>query len=220
MRRHLPAVLAAALMAALPLAVVPLGAQPSAAQPLAAKPSAAKETASWPGTFTGRVEALVLMQALNAEILASRSATSTLEAWCGAHRLATPARIVADRVPRTAAPAAEQLQRLDVEKAGDVKYRHVRLRCGTRVLSEADNWYVPSRLTPDMNRLLEMTDAPFGRVVASLEPYRRTFGVTLLLSADGLFEHRAILYSKDHRPFSEVAEIYQHDVLAFLPPLE
>ena len=30
-----------------------------------------------------------------------------------------------------------------------VAYRHVRLRCGDHVLSEADNWYVPSRLTPE-----------------------------------------------------------------------
>jgi hypothetical protein len=106
------------------------------------------------------------------------------------------------------------MRRLEVTTPDEVKYRHVRLRCGTRVLSEADNWYVPARLTPDMNRTLETTDAPFGRVVAPLEPYRRTFAVTLLLSADALFEHRAVLYTRDHRPFSEVAEIYRRDVLA------
>jgi hypothetical protein len=29
---------------------------------------------------------------------------------------------------------------------------------------EADNWYVPSRLTPDINKTLDMTDTPFGIV--------------------------------------------------------
>jgi chorismate-pyruvate lyase len=183
----------------------------------AAIPAGAQDPPAWPDTFPAHVEALALMQMLNAELLASRSATATLEAWCGVRRLAAPARIVADRVPRTSAPTADQLRRLEVTTPDEVKYRHVRLRCGTRVLAEADNWYVPARLTPDMNRTLETTDAPFGRVVAPLEPYRRTFAVTLLLSADALFAHRAILYTRDHRPFSEVAEIYQRAVLA--PPL-
>jgi len=196
---------------------------------------------TWPDTFTARVEALALMQTLNAEILASRSATATLETWCDTHHLASPARIVADRVQQTAVPSAEQLRRLEVATAAEVKYRHVKLRCGTRVLSEADNWYVPARLTPEMNRVLETTDAPFGRVVAPLGPYRQTLSVTLLWSPlpagwehgvapppaaagrpleipGALFEHRAVLYTKDHRPFSEVAEVYQRDVLAFPPP--
>jgi hypothetical protein len=108
------------------------------------------------------------------------------------------------------------------------------------VLSEADNWYVPSRLTPEMNRMLETTDTPFGRVVESLHPYRRTFEVKLLWAPlpddwaresatrpDGadrslaipaaVFEHRAVLYTRDHKPFSEVSEVYQRQILAFPP---
>ena len=205
-------------------------------------PVAAQDAARWPDTFTARVEALALIQTLNADILASRSATATLETWCGDHRLADPARIVADRVGQAAvAPTAEQLRRLEVTNAADVKYRHVRLRCGSRVLAEADNWYVPARLTSEMNRVLETTDTPFGRVVAPLVPYRQTLSVTLLWSplpagwdrgapmppdAAGrpleipaaLFEHRAILFTKEHHPFSEVAEIYRRDVLSFPPP--
>jgi hypothetical protein len=205
-------------------------------------PTIRTDTPRWPDTFTARVEALALMQTLNAEILASRSATSTLERWCRDHRLADPPTIVADRVTQAApAPTAEQLARLDVKTAAELTYRHVRLRCGVRVLSEADNWYVPARLTPEMNRTLETTDAPFGRVVAPLEPYRQTLSVTLLWSPlpagwerdaavppsdtsraleipGALFAHRAVLYTKDHRPFSEVAEIYQRGALAFPPP--
>ena len=33
-----------------------------------------------------------------------------------------------------------------------------------------------------------------------------------------LFEHRAVLYTRNHRPFSEVRERYQRDALAFALP--
>jgi chorismate-pyruvate lyase len=205
-------------------------------------PLATQDRPAWTDTFTTRLEALALMQTLNAQLLASRSSTATLETWCGAHHLADPARIVADAVAGAPiAPAPEQMQRLDVSRADEVKYRHVRLRCGTRILSDADNWYVPSRLTDEMNRLLDTTDTPFGRAVAPLDPYRRTFSVTLLWAPlpEGwerapvaprqmpsrpldvpavMFEHRAILYTGDHRPFSEVRERYQRDALAFALP--
>ena len=204
----------------------------------------AQDAPRWPDTFTRRLEVPALMQTLNADILASRSATAPPETCCSDHHMADPPRIVADLVPgAVSTPTAERLAHLEVPNAADVKYRHVRLRCGARVLAEADNWYVPARLTPDMNRMLETTDAPFGRVVAPLEPYRRTLSATLLWSplpegweralpapsaASGrtleipgaLLEHRAILYTRDHRPFSEVAEIYQRDVLAFPPPAD
>jgi hypothetical protein len=72
--------------------------------------------------------------------------------------------------------------------------------------------------TPEMNRLLETTDTSFGRVVASLEPYRTTISTRTLWNGQGaapaaLFEHRALLYTRDHQPFSEVVEIYQRHVL-------
>src|SRR5262249_23135272 len=54
------------------------------------------------------------------------------------------------------------------------------LRCGELVLSEADNWYVPARLTPEMNRLLETTDTPFGVAVQSLHFQRHTLSAELL----------------------------------------
>jgi hypothetical protein len=70
--------------------------------------------------------------------------------------MATPARIIAERVKDADKQAtAEQLQLLGVSPSVAVRYRRVRLRCGAYVLSEADNWYVPARLTDDMNRLLD-----------------------------------------------------------------
>lgn len=207
----------------------------------AAMPVHAEAPPAWPDTFVARLEALALMQTLNAEILASRSATLTLEKWCRDHKLAGEPKILAHLVPSIIkAPTAEQRQRLEVTAEDEVKYRKVQLRCGSRILSEAENWYVPSRLTAEMNRLLETTDIPFGKVVKLLEPYRRTFAVKLLWASlpegwehgsgklpvtasatlvipDALFQHRALLYSHEHRPFSEVNEIYQRQILAFPP---
>jgi chorismate-pyruvate lyase len=202
---------------------------------------AAQPAPGWVDTFESRVEVLALTQTLNASLLASASATRTLETWCRDHEMASDPTIVAIRIADVdRVPTAEQLQRLQVESASAVKYRRVELRCGTHVLSEADNWYVPGRLTAEMNRLLDTTQTSFGYVVRPLQPYRRTFAVTHLWSPlpDGwerqrrpnaptgaragalslpkeLFEHRAILYTSDHQPFSEVRERYQSQLLAF-----
>src|SRR5205085_7231664 len=150
-------------------------------------------------------------QTLSSEILGSQSATASLESWCREHHLADTPRVVA-HVVRGAhrTPSREQLRRLEVDAEREVVHRRVRLHCGTHILSEADNWYVPARLTAEMNRSLETSEVPFGRVVAPLQPYRRTFAVKLLWSdatrpiPDTLFEHRAVLYTRDDRPFSEV----------------
>ena len=170
----------------------------------------------------GPVDAFESVQRLSADILASRSATAVLETWCRDHRLADPATIVAHVIEGARKrPSAEQLRRLGVDDERDVAYRHVRLECGAHVLSEADNWYVPARLTPEMNRVLTTTDTPFGRAVAALAPSRHTLAVRMLWSdsnrplPDALFEHRAVLYTRDARPFCEVAEVYRRELLGF-----
>jgi hypothetical protein len=205
-------------------------------------PAFAQESPAWPDTYVARLQVLALIQTLNAEALASRSSTLLLEKWCRDHQLADEPKIVAD-VARGVGkiPTAEQRQRLQVTPQDEVKYRRVQLRCGNRILSEAENWYVPDRLTADMNRLLATTGTPFGKVVQPLEPYRQTFAVKLLWSPlpdgwergsivasagtagvlpipDALFEHRAVLYTREHKPFAEVDEIYQRQLLAFPPP--
>lgn len=168
-----------------------------------------------------RLEAFARMQTLNAQILASTSATRTLETWCRDQQLAADPRVVAIQLPGGTPPSAEQRQRLGVSAGEDVRHRRVQLRCGDRLLSEADNWFVPSRLSPEMNRLLDTTDTPFGRVVQTLEPYRRTFDASVLWAPSqggveipaALFSHRAILYTREHQPFSEVHEVYQRTIL-------
>ena len=194
-----------------------------------------------PDTFVARLEALASMQTLNAELLASRSATKTLEAWCATHAIAADPKIVAVRVPGPDKPIdAARRRRLQLAPDDQVRYRHVRLTCGDRVLSEADNWYVPSRLTPEMNRVLDATETPFGKAVAPLQPTRQTFAADVLWAvlpagwermprpADHpnvpldippiLFEHHAVLYDVDRRPFSEVDEHYTREILAFGTP--
>jgi hypothetical protein len=203
-------------------------------------PAQAADEPVWPDNFLTRVETLALMQSLNAELLGSRSATLTIEKWCRDHHLAEPAKVIAVlKRDGDKPPSAEQRQRLQVAQGEPVTFRRVQLFCGERLLSEADNWYVPSRLTPEMNRLLETTDTPFGKAVLALEPTRQTFAVTLLWSPlpagwelaaasptpagrlsipETLFEHRAVLYNRDKVPFSEVDEVYQRPLLAFPPP--
>jgi chorismate-pyruvate lyase len=194
----------------------------------------------WPDTFIARVEALALLETFNDELLTHDSATLTLERWCDVHRLASPARVVAERMLLDKPLSPEQRAELRIGPAESVRYRRVRLRCGPVVLSEADNWYVPARLTAEMNRQLDNSDAPFGKVVQELHFQRRTLSSKLLWLPlpDGwemkpaavdsatatlvipraILEHRALLTLPDDTPISEVVETYTSDILAFPPP--
>jgi chorismate-pyruvate lyase len=203
--------------------------------------ASADEPTSWPNSFASRLEALALLETLNADLLAHDSATLTLERWCGDHKLADPPRIVAERVTDADKPAsAEARAALEVKPGERLGYRRVRLKCGDHVLSDADNWYVPARLTPEMNHVLETTDTPFGKAVATLHFRRHTLAADLLwrplpekwemgavpasdeASAlkipDHVLEHRAVLSTQDGAPFSEVVETYTGEVLSFSPP--
>lgn len=187
--------------------------------------------------FVTRLKAALLLETLNAELLSHPSATSTLEGWCAAYGLTAPPRIVAERVRNVEKqPTEEQRRELRLTGSDAVRYRRVRLLCGTLVLSEADNWYVSGRLTPEMNRLLDTTDTPFGRVVLSLAFQRHTISATILSPLlpqgwermppaqieqlgqpclpDRVLEHRALLTFPDGTPFSEVVETYTGNVLS------
>ncbi len=212
---------------------------------LAASAAHAEPRGAWHDAYTTRLEALALLQTLNAELLSGDSATLTLDRWCASHALASPARVIAERVSGSdEAATPEQRQLLGVGPAEPVRFRRVRLKCGEHVLSEAENWYVPSRLTPDMNRTLETTDTAFGRVVKPLDFRRRTLSAKLLWSPlpsgsemgaaandnappsqsgtlqipHEVLQHRAVLTLPDGTPFSQVIETYTGDVLAFPEP--
>jgi hypothetical protein len=197
---------------------------------------------SWQDSFLTRVELLALIETLNAELLSHSSATLTLERWCSGHGLAPEAKLVA-RLERGIQKHLDDSdrERLAVRTDDQLRYRHVRLFCGDKLLSEADNWYVPSLLTPEMNRLLDETDSPFGRVVRDLDFLRETLSAKLLWSPlperwdvspepslppsasrleapDHILEHRAILRASNGVPFSFVVETYTRDLLAFPLP--
>jgi hypothetical protein len=201
------------------------------AAPLRAEPK-------WPDTFLGRVEALALIETLNTTLLAAKSATKTLEDWCAAHHMAADATLHAHllRDVQKPIPTADR-QRLEIGPDEPVIYRRVELICGDHILSRADNWYVPGRLTPAIDSALVTTDIPFGRAVQNLHPRRQTFAVMILWHPlpEGwemspppaehpdaelaippvLFEHRALVYAADGKPISEVDESYTSDILDF-----
>jgi chorismate-pyruvate lyase len=201
----------------------------------------ANAAAEWPDTPGTRLEALALLQTLNADLLSNDSATLTLDRWCEAHKMAAPAKISAERVhDQDKDPTDEVRKLLGVEKSEPVRYRHVRLHCGTHVLSEADNWYVPARLTADMNKVLDTSDTPFGRAVLALHFHRHTLSARLLwsplppgwemggtLGRSGkgalrvpaeTIQHRAVLSLPDGTPFSVVVETYTNEILSFPRP--
>lgn len=156
-----------------------------------------------------------LIASLRSRILAAHSATFALESWCADYKLAGDPHLVAERVAGADKPlTAAQRARLAIGPDEPVRYRRVRLACGDRVLSEADNWYVPARLTPEMNATLDTTRTPFGRVVRPLAPVRNTVEVRAPLHSanlgpnDPLFEVDAVLSTGAGQPFCEVVETY------------
>ena len=143
----------------------------------------------------------------------NHSATEALTQWCKLRGLANPPQIVAQAVKsEMVTPDGAIRAMLAIDASEPVRYRQVHLRCGDTVLSIADNWYVPARLTPEMNHLLESSDIPFGRVVAPLG-YTREQLATVHGRAPGCPEGtvlsvRAVLRLPDGRPISTVAECY------------
>ena len=183
-----------------------------------------------------RAQALALLQTVNVELLSHPSATLTLERWCADHHLAQPATIIVRRLHDRVKPLPPAWRaRLEVGTGARIGYRHVQLMCGSRVLSDADNWYLPGRLTEWMNRQLDSTDQPFGKVVRALHFQRRTLSSRLLWSplprnwelsaapgATGpmripryVLRHEAILYTSGQLPFSAVVETYTNELFDF-----
>ncbi|OCJ00527.1 hypothetical protein A6U86_13090 [Rhizobium sp. AC27/96] len=212
-----------------------LSAQISTAQDMAVQ-------SPWPDTPTSRVEALAILQTLNADLLSNASATLTLDRWCAAHKLAPAgSKIVAQRVRGQDKPADTHIRELlAVGPSEPVAYRRVRLACGDRILSEADNWYVPAKLTSEMNEALNTSDVAFGRAVQALKFTRTNLSAQLLwsplpqgwemgtaLPASGtgslapppfVLEHHAVLKLPDGTPFSALVESYTRSVLDFPAP--
>jgi hypothetical protein len=155
------------------------------------------------------------LRAFEAALDGADSATMVLQRWCADRHLADPSVIRAERVLGADKPAdAEVRRRLEAAPDEPIRFRHVRLACGTHVLSEADNWYRPNRLTDEMNRRLDETDTPFGVVVRPLDFHRVTLAVEWPAAGrDGVLRHRAVLVDHVGEPFSLVVETYTTEVL-------
>lgn len=204
---------------------------------LSALPITAYSAPAWPDTPLARTQVLALLETLNADLLSHDSATLTLERWCAAHHMASPAKVIATRVRGVDKPLPEDLQSaLGAGADEPIAYRRVQLACGDHVLSEADNWYLPNRLTPAMNAALDGSNTPFGKVVQPLHFRRSTLSARLLWSPlpegwelsppassqsgklaipHSLLQHQALLNAAGGQSFSVVVETYTDEVLAW-----
>lgn len=152
-------------------------------------------------------------------LIRSRSATDFLESCRADHEAGIFPEVHAVRVSnaRKAITAGHRLQ-LCVGPDEVIHYRRVKLVCEGVVLAEADNWYVPARLPPELNRALDMTDTTFGRLARSLDAQRRTISVNVLAGEpDGtrawLFECTALVVDDRGTPLAAVVETFSEALL-------
>ncbi len=191
-----------------------------AALTLAASSSTAEWTRAMPVARPSPAKAHAALQAFERELESHDSATVVLQAWCDAHGSAPGLKIKARAVKATRKRpprAARQALRLGLDTA--VRYRRVDLLCGDQVLSRADNWYLPAKLTDDMNRQLDRTSTPFGVVVKPLNFTRRNLTTEILFRGEvaappQVLRHSAVLLTGDGAPFAFVVETYTDTVLA------
>jgi len=149
---------------------------------------------------------------LRADLLAGNSATVVLGQWCAAAHLAEPPTITALR-DLVDIPASDETRALLKVSADEpIRYRRVKLMCGTHLLSEADNWYVPARLTPQMNAQLDTSNTPFGTAVRALNFHRTTLDAQSVKAPNTILRVRALLLTPAMLPFSLVVENYTSEL--------
>jgi uncharacterized protein YjiS (DUF1127 family) len=175
---------------------------------------------------TPPAKAAALVRELSDHLLHASTATEALHAWCAAHGLsAGPITAVKQDPDRPRYVDDDVLDELRPGRHERIAYRCVQLVRGLVVLSEADNWFIPKRLPPEVRSALEATDVPFGAAIARLRPSRRTYFVRFLeLSAASeagtggcpaglspstpILEHKAVVLDQDRQPLSVVSERY------------
>lgn len=142
------------------------------------------------------------------------SATVALSEWCAVRQIASPAQITVSHRRQLSSndPPAKMRRLLDIDTRDYFTMRHVHLDCGGKTLSIAWNWYVPSRLTPEMNAALKSSTTPFGKVVAPLR-FRRVAVETVKGPADNcpaetVSTHLARLILPDGKPLAYLVECY------------
>jgi len=164
------------------------------------------------------------LERFNALLCACNSATAMLTQWMRSPGEDSVTEIVAiERTGRTAAADAEQIGRLHVKRRDEIRYRRVWLVYKGRIVSDAENWYVPARLPLAMQDQLEQSVMPFGTIIAPSTPTRETLSNERLWhrKADEAFvrlpvhiiRHCALVRDADGLPISEVRETYTRNIL-------
>jgi uncharacterized protein YjiS (DUF1127 family) len=194
--------------------------------------SASRETAGNRPVPAPPAKAAALVRELSGHLLHASTATEALHAWCVAHRLsAGPITAVKQDPDRPRCADDDVLDELMPARHERISYRCVRLVRGRVVLSEADNWFIPERLPPEVRSALETTDMPFGAAIARLRPSRRTYFVRFpelssaseagtggwpagLSPSTPILEHKAIVLDQNRQPLSVVSERYCAALLA------
>jgi hypothetical protein len=159
------------------------------------------------------------LREFEAVLQSEHSATAALTRWCRLRGIANPPAIIAQRdLLEELPPPPAILALLQPTPDEQIAYRRVRLICGDAVLSNAQNWYVPARLTAEMNHTLATSDTPFGRVIAPLGFTRELLESkhgpkpaspdTPSCPEDTVLIQRALLRLHDGRPVSAVVECY------------
>jgi hypothetical protein len=204
--------------------------------------ASARGSASWPTDVTARLEATALLQSLNVEPLSNDNKKQTLERWCMSHRLVSNPQIAIERVLDVEElPTEAQRKTLATSAKQPVRHRKVRVLCGSAVLLEADDWYLPSRVSPQVSALIDGTDLPFETAVQIAHFRRRILSAALLWPQlpelgnvefeEGVAEpqairplpahvltHHVLVMLPDGTPFGEAQENYTGSVLAFPCP--
>ncbi|WP_414476370.1 hypothetical protein [Microvirga sp. M2] len=176
----------------------------------------------------------LLIRDLSARLIAGATATETLLAWCEEHGLAEGP-ITVERQQQLVLSAVPYEVRAALGPASNeaVHYRQVRLVRGSVPLAVAENWFLPDRLTANMNEVLNQSTIPFGTVIAPLRPSRRTLigrpqpltvdpsedperprGSTGQRSPEIILEHVAVILGGSGTVLALVKEHYLADLIA------
>jgi chorismate-pyruvate lyase len=141
-------------------------------------------------------------EALHEALLASASATAVVRQMFG-----DPVEI--QRMPAVAEPPDADICADLASDPDAIVHRRVTLRAAGRAVSEADLWYVPGRLPPDMAEALATTNIPFGTIVAPLRPSRELASFRFCHPPEhSVLEHRALLRDANGNPIAFVHERY------------
>lgn len=166
--------------------------------------------------MTAPSDTAALIWALNTRLTAGATATETLLAWCDDHGLSQGPITV--KIGQQFAPSVvpdDVLSALELDLGEAIHYRQVQLMRGALQLAAAENWFVPQRLSADMNDTLIGSDDPFGRVVAPLQPSRRTLAAYLQPRPDIILDQVAGILSETGTALAYVKESYFADLVSF-----